>query len=387
MQTRQKNIAFITCCTNDWGGSEELWAQTAPILIEQNYSVTIYKEGFNYKHPAIAKARSQGVQFVEFKPQTSWGLLYQKIRKRLTRNSSKRIHYNNEYASQLKKKLLQNAPDLVLINQGINFDGLGHAYECYQLKIPYAIISHKGVDFFWPFETERPFMIEVWQNAQKCFFVSQQNLNLTEEQFGFRFSNAQVIWNPIKFKREILPFPSTENFYKFACIGRFFILDKGQDILLRILSDQSWKDRPIHVTFIGGGPDQKALQDLAEMLNVENVEFAAHRNDVEDLWASFHALILPSRSEGLPLVTLEAMAVGRPVIVSTAGGHAEIIQHGKNGFIADATVKDFAKAMEDAWENRNSWELIGKNANAFVKEKVPALPERIFSDLIIKMIS
>ncbi|MCH5718714.1 glycosyltransferase family 4 protein [Niabella hibiscisoli] len=230
-------------------------------------------------------------------------------------------------------------------------------------------------------------MIEVWQNAQKCFFVSQQNLNLTEEQFGFRFSHAEVIWNPIKFKREISPLPTAEHLYKFACIGRFFILDKGQDILLRILADQSWKDRPIEVSFIGGGPDQKALQDLAEMLDVKNVKFAAHINDVENLWTSYHALILPSRSEGLPLVTLEAMAVGRPVIVSTAGGHAEIIQHGVNGFIADATVKDFAKAMEDAWENRNSWELIGKNANAFVKEKVPALPERIFSDLIIKIIS
>ncbi|MCH5718715.1 hypothetical protein [Niabella hibiscisoli] len=103
MKVRQKHIAFITCCSNDWGGSEELWAQTAPILIQQNHKVTLYKETFNTHHPSIIKAKAQGVRFVAFKPKTFASRTFQKVKNRFFNKGTNRIHYNNEHAAQLRK--------------------------------------------------------------------------------------------------------------------------------------------------------------------------------------------------------------------------------------------------------------------------------------------
>ena len=54
------------------------------------------------------------------------------------------------------------------------------------------------------------------------------------------------------------------------------------------------------------------------------------------IWAEHHALVLPSRFEGMPLVVVEAMLCGRPCIVTDVGGNAELIRDGINGFLAKA---------------------------------------------------
>jgi glycosyltransferase involved in cell wall biosynthesis len=387
MSNAAKHIAIITCCSDDWGGSEELWAKSVPLLLQQDYQVTVYKKDFNFAHPCVAELLNKGIHLVSFKPRPPGVTkkFINKIRRYFVRNPNP-INYNNEHVEALGSLLQKNKPDLVLINQAINFDGMGYAYQCLMLGIRYAMISHKAVDFFWPYHTERPYMIEAWKKAIACFFVSAHNQRITEEQFGFRLTQASLIWNPVKFNRNITPFPETKSIYKLACIGRFFVLDKGQDMLIKILSQEPWRSRPVEVTFIGGGPDEAALKDLAQLLDVKNIHFLNYQSDVAALWETHHALVLPSRSEGMPLVTIEAMAIGRPVIVTTAGGHPEIIRHGINGYIGGATEKDFASTMEDAWNNRSHWDRIGKQAHDFITQHIPQNPETLFSNAVSKLI-
>lgn len=388
MDNLAKHIAIITCCSDDWGGSEELWAQSIPLLLQQGHQVTVYKKDFNFAHPSVADLSAKGVSLISFRP-PSHGIgkkVVNKIRRHFVKNPNP-INYNNEHVEALGALLQKNKPDLVLINQAINFDGMGYAYQCLLQNIRYAIISHKAVDFFWPYHKERPYMIEAWKKAVACFFVSGHTQRTTEEQFGFRFAHASLIWNPVKFSRALTPFPESKAIYKFACIGRFFVLDKGQDMLIKILSQEPWKSRPVQVSFIGGGPDEEALKGLARLLDVKNISFLNYQSDLGKLWETHHALILPSRSEGLPLVTIEAMAIGRPVIVTSAGGHPEIIQHTVNGYIGDATEKDFANVMEEAWTDRNRWDVVGKQAHNFITKHIPPSPETLFSNAVAKLIS
>ena len=387
MSNAAKHIAIITCCSDDWGGSEELWAQSVPLLLQQGHQVTVYKKDFNFAHPSVAELSGKGIRLVSFRP-PSRGVgkkVINKIRRYFVRNPNP-INYNSEHVEALGVLLQKNKPDLVLVNQAINFDGMGYAYQCLMQDIRYAVISHKAVDFFWPYHTERPYMIKAWENAIACFFVSQHNQRITEEQFGLRLTHASLIWNPVKVNRAIIPFPESKEVYKFACIGRFFVLDKGQDMLIRILSQEPWKSRPVQVTFVGGGPDEEALKELAQLLDVKNIHFLNYQADVTKLWETHHALVLPSRSEGMPLVTIEAMSIGRPVIVTSAGGHAEMIQHGVNAYIGGATEKDFASVMEDAWKNRSHWDRVGKQAHAFITQHIPPSPETLFSNAVSKLI-
>src|SRR5690606_26036107 len=128
------------------------------------------------------------------------------------------------------------------------------------------------------------------------FRSSAHNLKLTEEQFGVRLNNSRIVINPIKIKREVIPYPPTKQGFRLACIGRYFLIDKGQDILIKILSQEKWRERSIHVSFYGDGVDLINIQELIDLLEVANITIEKKNESIEDLWKSYHALIVPSRS-------------------------------------------------------------------------------------------
>jgi glycosyltransferase involved in cell wall biosynthesis len=383
MAETNKQILIISSCHEDWGGSEELWARTIPYFQLAGYGITVFKIRLNTQHKKYVELAKQGVVLENLESEFGLlnsikkpSLLLTKVFKRVLKMVKPD---NTPYASDnywVKKKLEKINPQFAIISQGINFDGLSLAYACLQLNIPYVLIAQKAVDFYWPTPFERPVMRKVYQQASWSYFVSKHNKQLTEEQFGIRLPKSEVIYNPVKVKRHITPMPSTEDGYKLACIGRYFLLDKGQDILIRIMAQAKWRERPITVSFIGSGTDKEALVEMIALLGVNNVRFLDHVDDIAKLWETYHALILPSRSEGLPLVLLEAMAVGRTAIISAAGGNAEVIIDGVNGFIGQANEVDFDNAMERAWNKREEWGAMGKLAHAFINENVPLQPEK-----------
>ncbi|WP_346239414.1 glycosyltransferase [Niabella insulamsoli] len=379
MTSTGQHIAILTCCMDDWGGSEELWARAIPYL--KGHRFTLYKDRINFSHPEIKQLIEQQVRCVELDPAGNRiKKLSDKVYRKIFSKERSPFYTNSPHALQFKERLKKDRPSFVIIAQGINFDGLGYAYQCLQLNIPYCIIAQKAVEFFWPVTAERQLMIDTFQQAKKCYFVSHQNKTLTEEQFGFRFQNAEVVWNPVKISRQPVPYPSLKDgIFKLAFVGRLFLIDKGQDILLRILSKEPWASRPLSVSFIGTGHDEAGIKSLTKLLNVKNVAFQGHENDIANMWKKYHALILSSRSEGMALSVLEAMAAGRAVITTNAGGHAEIIEHGQTGFIGDATENDFARTMEDAWHQRENWEQIGLEANRHIRQQLPANPEQLFA--------
>ena len=107
----------------------------------------------------------------------------------------------------------------------------------------------------------------------------------------------------------------------------------------------------------------------------------------EAVAAALHAadlVVLPSRGDGLPVSIVEAMANGRPVLATRAGGTAEVVQHGVTGLLVDAEQPDQLAAalatlatdrsglqrMADA--GRRAWEAGGWSPEA-VRTHVTAL--------------
>lgn len=387
-----KKIAIVTCCLDDWGGSEELWARSIPGLQDKGIAqITIFKNKINLAHPEYGKLKHKDIKFSELDPRLS---LIEKVASRLTDpfyrllDRANVVAYNwNKPVAKLYKALKAAPPDLVVISQGINFDGIAYAYQCFKLNIPYLIVSHKAVDFFWPQPNDRAYMKETLLNAKRCLFVSAHNQKLTEEQFGIRLQNSDIVINPVKAKVEPLPYPAVDKGYRLACVGRLFVIDKGQDMLLRILSQPKWRERNISVSFFGSGPDLDGLKEMAQLLKVENISFAGHTNDLKGIWTDHHALILASRSEGLPLTIIEAMSLGRPVIATNAGGNGEAIQDGVTGFVSEVSETDLDKTMENAWSRRGEWQNMGIKAAKYIDERIPKEPERLFVNLICNILN
>ena len=74
---------------------------------------------------------------------------------------------------------------------------------------------------------------------------------------------------------------------------------------------------------------------------------------------------MPSIMEGMPLAVVEAMLCGRICIVTDVGGNAEWINHGINGFLAEApTIKAILEALNIAWSKKELWPDIATNAHS-----------------------
>lgn len=383
------NVAVISSCTEDWGGSEELWGKSIPFLLAQGYQVTVYKARINKNHKEFVKLAGQGVLFENIAMDKSFiPRNFERVINKLDSLRGKNTSFtfvNNPWINNLITLLKNNRPVFALISQGINFDGLGYGYACIAAEIPYAVIAQKAVDFYWPSPADRPVMLQVLQQAKACYFVSKHNHTLTEEQFGRRLINAHVIFNPLKVGG-LQPFPDTAEGFRLACVGRLFLLDKGQDILLRILNKPKWRERPLSITFVGSGVDEAALKEMAALLDLTNVNFAGQVTDIDMLWKDYHALVLPSRSEGLPLSLVEAMAAGRIAIISRAGGNTELIEENITAFSGNAFEESFEEAMDRAWEKREKWEELGKEAAKQIAVLVPPLPEKVFADHLLRFI-
>jgi glycosyltransferase involved in cell wall biosynthesis len=118
---------------------------------------------------------------------------------------------------------------------------------------------------------------------------------------------------------------------------------------------------------------------MTKTLELTNVEFAGHLNNIEEIWSKHHALVLPSRFEGMPLVVVEAMLCGRPCIATDVGGNRELIRDGINGFLAKApTVELLDEAMNHAWDARHHLMDMGDAAATDVRRWVSKDPSEDF---------
>lgn len=386
MRISNQTIGITTMITEAWGGCEELWSESAKLLRRAGYHIVVYKPVVHRSHPRIAAQIQDGVQFLELCPKRTVLVrvgrkIVAKLRSWFDRSTILKLHLDHYYA--FYRALKHAKPRLMLISQGINFDGMEYAHICRQLHIPYVIVSHKAVDFYWPTPFQREAFRSLFLQSEATYFVSQHNKRLTEEQFAIRLDRGGVVFNPVKSRRYI-PYPPLEKTVHLCCIGRLFVGDKGQDILLRVLSRSKWKDRPIHVTFVGAGPDEIALRDLSAFLGVVNVSFTGFCEDMELIWQRHHALVVPSRCEGLPLTIIEAMFAGRPIITTDAGGNADFLEEGVTGFISYANEDSFEEALQRAWEKRDRWKDMGRLAATKIGHIVPASPEKEFVDILLK---
>jgi glycosyltransferase involved in cell wall biosynthesis len=101
--------------------------------------------------------------------------------------------------------------------------------------------------------------------------------------------------------------------------------------LVRALAELA---RPGEAVIAGDGPDRPAVESEVRRLGLESVvRLAGERNDVEELLAAADLFVLSSRSEGLPLSILEAMAAGLPVVASSVGGVPELVVEGETGLL------------------------------------------------------
>jgi glycosyltransferase involved in cell wall biosynthesis len=134
---------------------------------------------------------------------------------------------------------------------------------------------------------------------------------------------------------------------RILCLGRL-AREKRFDLAIGALPAILQRSPAARLTVAGDGPERAALVAQAGALGVAPaVEFIGWvaPDAVAPVIAAATVVVLPSQSEGLPAVALQAAALGRPVVATRTGGLPEIVQHGDTGLLVEPDGRGLAAAI------------------------------------------
>ncbi len=370
-------ILFVSLLSGHvWGGCEELWSRAAVSLVKRGHRVVVSVEGKSPNAEPLEKLRAQGVEVMcrnQHPPSVAWRLIAK----------LKRKEYEAFYIEKLKKLMLAIRPDLCCISSGGVVDDVRFLDAAHEGCERVVNISQANAEEWWPHDARCQRTVQALNLCRASFFVSKGNLRLWETQTATTFTNAAVVRNPFNVSYFTNPdWPASDEGMRLACVARLDPRAKGQDLLFTMMALPEWRERRFTVSLFGTGPMEGTLRKLVNSLNLsDRVFFHGHVNNVEEIWERHHALIMPSRYEGLPLALVEAMLCQRISIVTDVAGNAEVVDDGITGFIAStASVGDLSEAMERAWARRDDWRSMGKEAGLRIRGLVPEDPAAHFAD-------
>jgi len=181
------------------------------------------------------------------------------------------------------------------------------------------------------------FDLKIIKNVDCVVAVSEYLKREIVNRLGIRASKVKIIPNGVDTKL-FNPFvPDSTSIRKkyrikndYALFVGRLVEQKGVHFLIKAIAETK-----LHAVIVGDGPLRLYLQNLSRSLGVDKqMHFVGTipSNELPKFYAEAAVFVVPSLAEGLPLVGLEAMASGLPLLGSRISGISEIINHGHNGF-------------------------------------------------------
>jgi colanic acid/amylovoran biosynthesis glycosyltransferase len=165
------------------------------------------------------------------------------------------------------------------------------------------------------------------------------------------------------------PRPENGNVVRILCVAAMS-RRKGHAVLLEAMSQLVAQDMPVRLTLAGDGPERPRLEaDVRRLGLVGAVDFvgAVGHGDVVNLYAACDIFCLPSFSEGLPTVLMEAMAMERPVVATNVMAVSELVEHEHSGLLVPPARADLlADALARLVRDREERSRMGKAGRARV---------------------
>ena len=131
----------------------------------------------------------------------------------------------------------------------------------------------------------------------------------------------------------------------------------------------------LKLVLVGDGPEYETIKTAARSLGVEDqIIMTGNRDDARKLYSAFDIFVLSSTTEGLPMVLLEAMAAGIPIISSKVGAVPNIIRDGKNGLLwMPDKPGELYEAIKTLHEDSHLRKQFAKEGKKKVKESFSSL--------------
>lgn len=172
-------------------------------------------------------------------------------------------------------------------------------------------------------------------------------------QYDHQFSPI-VIYNPLTLKSGI---PSQGNSKRFLTVGRFTPLHKGIDLLIEAFHLFAQKNHEWMLDIVGEGKEEPKYRALINKYELKDrITIHPFTNQIQDYYSNAQVYVLSSRWEGMPLVLVEAMSHGLPIVTSALPVCQEIL--GDFGlYFKNGNIEDLAQRLEEAthieWQTKS----------------------------------
>lgn len=362
------SIIFLSVMNGaGWGGSEEQWYRLALWLARKGTKVGIVVFDWPQKENHLLTLKDAGCTIYLLPRRKGNSLVHTLRLKRLLKNIPFRS-YNAAFINQGGWKDVVHGPFKKLYKQLPPYILSFHNYQV-QAKLPVAKKSR----------------LQQWVNHARINVADAAKIfEVLEEEMLTNVPNQKVMANPITFElpQSATLYPANDTIL-FVVLAALDMERKAQDILVKALSSLKWKQRNWVVHLYGEGRDRDVLQQLIVKHDLQSkILLKGYSQNVSGILQKAHLLIQCTHIDAMPISVVEAMAMARPCIVSAVGDMPRWI-NGTNGFVCQqVTEKLVDETLELAWQERDQWEIMGKNAYATFLQKYPQPYEQQLAALL-----
>lgn len=360
ISSKKKVLILIT--KGNFGGAQRYVYEIATNIPKNDFDVVVAcGEGETLKN----KLRESGIRVIEI------------------RSSKRNINIIRDIKLffELLKIIKQEKPDVLHLNSS-KIGGIGSVIGRIQ-KVPNIVFTAHG----WAFNENRNILSKIIIKFlhSVTILLSHRTIAVAEKiktsisSFSFIKNKMVIIYNGIKNYKLLTAKESSEKLGiekdKMVIISIAELhSNKGLDIAIKSISLLSKKmQEKINYLIIGNGEERDSLEKLIRDLDLENnVRLVGFLPDAKIFLSAANIFLLPSRTEALPYVILEAGLAGLPIIATSVGGIPEIIKDMQNGILVPPNnSKEIAEAISYYLDHKDKQKEFGKNIKQTILELFP----------------
>jgi glycosyltransferase involved in cell wall biosynthesis len=163
---------------------------------------------------------------------------------------------------------------------------------------------------------------------------------------------------------------------------------KGIPYLLEVLSKIRARRQDFHLNIVGEGPNRHEYEELTAKLGLQSmITFHGRQPEIVSFMRECDFFVLPSLYENFGVVYIEAMACGKPVIATNAGGPKEIVNDEVGILVPPKDVKALEKAIEymlDNYKNYSSEKIAQYAKERFSHRTVGQMIDTVYREVLQK---
>lgn len=288
--------------------------------------------------------------------------------------------------SELLRHLRARRSEQPLINTH-NFKGLLFGWVgATLLRLPLVITQHG----FTPRSRKQKFY--TWLSLQLCRTASVDRVVCVAESIAVLHRQASVQAEKLQVIPNGLPAADARvcnvdrQRWLAGYVGRLSS-EKGPDLFLDALIPLCHQHPQLDAVMLGDGPERELLQARIDAAGLsQRIRLPGYQTAMQPWWQQLDALVISSRTEGTPMILLEAMQAGVPVAAFAVGGIPDVLEHRHSGLLATpADSAALARQLDNLLNEPNLARQLCDNAKRTQQDRydLKALAER-WSQLYIR---